>query len=91
MTKSSNRSTKKTFIAGAGLALMVQSTFAGAVMRLLPLRLSLFEYKGAVTAGDYGKSTYEISVDYLHWTLLLRRLRIRARWVRTVRLKPLLP
>lgn len=64
MTKSSNRSTKKTFIAGAGLALMVPSTFAGAANALTTSEAKPFEYKGAVTAEDYGKSTYEISVDY---------------------------
>lgn len=64
MTKSSNRSTKKTFIAGAGLALMVPSTFAGAANALTTSEAKPLEYKGAVTAGDYGKSTYEISVDY---------------------------
>lgn len=64
MTKSSNRSTKKTFIAGAGLALMVPSTFAGAANALTTSEAKPFEYKGAVTAEDYSKSTYEISVDY---------------------------
>lgn len=64
MTKSSNRSTKKTFIAGAGLALMVPSTFAGAANALTTSEAKPLEYKGAVTAEDYGKSTYEISVDY---------------------------
>lgn len=64
MTKSSNRSTKKTFIAGAGLALMVPSTFAGAANALTTSEAKPLEYKGVVTAEDYGKSTYEISVDY---------------------------
>lgn len=64
MTKSSNRSTKKTFIAGAGLALMIPSTFAGAANALTTSEAKPLEYKGAVTAADYGKSTYEISVDY---------------------------
>ena len=64
MTKSSNRSTKKIFIAGAGLALMVPSTFAGAANALTTSEAKPLEYKGAVTAKDYGKSTYEISVDY---------------------------
>ena len=64
MTKSSNRSTKKTFIAGAGLALMIPSTFAGAANALTTSEAKPLEYKGAVTAEDYGKSTYEISVDY---------------------------
>lgn len=64
MTKSSNRSTKKTFIAGAGLALMIPSTFAGAANALTTSEAKPMEYKGAVTAEDYGKSTYEISVDY---------------------------
>lgn len=64
MTKSSNRSTKKTFIAGAGLALMVPSTFAGAANALTTSEAKPLEYRGAVTAEDYSKSTYEISVDY---------------------------
>lgn len=64
MTKSSNRSTKKTLIAGAGLALMVPSTFAGVANALTTSEAKPLEYKGAVTAEDYGKSTYEISVDY---------------------------
>lgn len=64
MTKSSNRSTKKTFIAGAGLALMIPSTFASAANALTTAEAKPQEYKGAVTAEDYGKSTYEISVDY---------------------------
>lgn len=64
MTKSSNHSTKKTFIAGAGLALMIPSTFAGAANALTTSEAKPLEYKGAVTAEDYGKSTYEISVDY---------------------------
>lgn len=64
MAKSSNRSTKKTFIAGAGLALMIPSTFAGAANALTTSEAKPLEYKGAVTAEDYGKSTYEISVDY---------------------------
>lgn len=64
MTKSSNRSTKKTLIAGAGLALMVPPTFAGAANALTTSEAKPLEYKGAVTAEDYGKSTYEISVDY---------------------------
>lgn len=64
MTKSPNRSTKKTFIAGAGLALMIPSTFAGAANALTTSEAKPLEYKGAVTAEDYGKSTYEIPVDY---------------------------
>lgn len=64
MTKSSNRSAKKTFIAGAGLALMIPSTFAGAANALTTSEAKPMEYKGAVTAEDYSKSTYEISVDY---------------------------
>ena len=64
MTKSSNRSTKKTLIAGAGLALMIPSTFASAANALTTAEAKPQEYMGAVTAEDYGKSTYEISVDY---------------------------
>jgi hypothetical protein len=62
--KSPNRSKKKNLIAGAGLALMIPSTFAGAANALSASDAKPQEYKGAVSAEEYSKSTYEIPVDY---------------------------
>ena len=62
--KSPNRSKKKNLIAGAGLALMIPSTFAGAANALSTSDAKPQEYKGAVSAEEYSKSTYEIPVDY---------------------------
>ena len=62
--KSPNRSKKKAFIAGAGLALMIPSTFAGAANALTASDAKPQDYKGAVSAEEYSKSTYDIPVDY---------------------------
>lgn len=59
-----NGSLMKKTAAGVGLALMVPSTFAGAANALTASEAKPLDYKGAVSAEEYSKSSYEISIDY---------------------------
>lgn len=88
--KSPNRSKKKNLIAGAGLALMIPSTFAGAANALSASDAKPQEYKGAVSAEEYSKSTYDIPVDYSSLDAIAKAPRRRVSRSPLVRLR-LLP